>query len=145
MLQAYARNVSHEMRKNTTTSTTELRDYGYRHFSPLQFLECSRPTNRLREPNTGASTSKTPRIRRRTANTGLGSADSPAKQTCSSIPLPASRPQRGCRTLRGMELTEAMTSTSGPCRQHALRPALSGVRAHYDQPRLRSCKAVLSA
>ena len=38
MLQAYARNVSHEMRKNTTTSTTELRDYGYRHFSPLQFL-----------------------------------------------------------------------------------------------------------
>jgi hypothetical protein len=38
MLQAYARNVAHDMRKNTTTSTSELRDYGNRHFSPLQFL-----------------------------------------------------------------------------------------------------------
>ena len=38
MLEAYARNVAHEMRKNTTTSTSELRDYGDRHFSPLQFL-----------------------------------------------------------------------------------------------------------
>ena len=38
MLQAYARNVAHEMRTNATTSTTELSDYGNRHFSPLQFL-----------------------------------------------------------------------------------------------------------
>jgi hypothetical protein len=38
LLQAYARNVAFEMGKNTTTSTTELNDYGKRHFSPMQFL-----------------------------------------------------------------------------------------------------------
>ena len=38
LLQAYARNVAFEMGKDTTTSTTELNDYGTKHFSPMQFL-----------------------------------------------------------------------------------------------------------
>jgi len=38
MLQAYARTVAQEMGKTTTTSTTELREYGYRHFSASQFI-----------------------------------------------------------------------------------------------------------
>ena len=38
LLQAYARNVAHELRNSTTTSTSELVAYGNMHFSPLQFL-----------------------------------------------------------------------------------------------------------
>lgn len=38
ILQAYARGVAHEMRKNTTTSTSELEAYGRLHFTPQQFL-----------------------------------------------------------------------------------------------------------
>ena len=37
LLQAYARGVEHGMRNTSTTSTTELQDYGRVHFSPLQF------------------------------------------------------------------------------------------------------------
>ena len=37
LLQAYARGVEHGMRNTSTTSTTELQDYGRLHFSPLQF------------------------------------------------------------------------------------------------------------
>ena len=38
LLQAYARNVAFEMGKDTTTTTSELNDYGRRHFSAMQFL-----------------------------------------------------------------------------------------------------------
>ena len=37
LLQAYARGVEHGLRNSSTTSTTDLEQYGYRHFSPLQF------------------------------------------------------------------------------------------------------------
>ena len=38
LLQAYAAHVAHRLGKDTTTTTTELLDYGRRNFTPLAFL-----------------------------------------------------------------------------------------------------------
>ena len=38
LLQAYAAHVAHRLGKDTTTTTTELLDYGRRNFTPLSFL-----------------------------------------------------------------------------------------------------------
>ena len=38
LLQAYAAHVAHRLGKDTTTTTTELLDYGRRNFTPLSFI-----------------------------------------------------------------------------------------------------------
>jgi hypothetical protein len=93
LLQAYARNVAFEMGKNTTTSTTELNDYGKRHFSPMQFLGVH-PANqtpaRTKErcfyiQNVDDSSKPGP--------TGWRSRGSPASETCCLTRLRGAHPQ----------------------------------------------------